>query len=94
MTKVVTLSAREFIEETYRPRSESRPDLVAAEADRCRRIEANDRMIAQERRSFRQFATVIGALVALVFVGVLMLNIYEQQHMTAEQLQTLEHHFN
>ncbi len=90
MTKIISMSAREFLEDTYRPRPESRQDLAELVALQ----ESNRKLLEQEQKKFRRFTTVIGALVALVFVGLLMLNIYEQQHMTDAQRETLSHTFN
>lgn len=72
----------------FEPHSEARPEFAELVALQ----ESNRRMLEQEQKKFRRFTKVIGALVALVFVGLLMLNIYERQHMTAGQLETLATH--
>ena len=98
MTKVaaMNMSVREFLEEAYRPRSESRPDLAAqAKHNRMMRfLDINEQILEQERHAQRQWLIFGGMLFAFVVVALLFASAIEQHHMTPSQQQTISHIIN
>ena len=82
-------------------RSESRPDIAreyARIASRQRNqaldkfVAANEELFAANARKQRRIGLILGAVVSLIFVGLLMYTHYEQATMTDSQKQTLAEH--
>ena len=87
MTKVNGMSVREFLEETYRPRSEQRNDLVL--------LQEHNRVLRERRtKEERQLKIFVCVGLTLVITVLFGLNLMQNANLTDEQRETIERIFH